>query len=152
MLAVIALLTALAVVALTLLLLQLAPGRAGMANRLEELHTMGGGTQEVLARRRRQERSARLKNVLQAMGERMEAAQRHAGPTRQFLMQAGYPEPGAVPIYWATRVSMAVGLALAALLLVPLLKLSALQVLMGVVWGATLGWIFPAFYVRSKLK
>jgi tight adherence protein C len=151
MVALIAVLTALAVVSLTVLLLQIAPGRGGMTSRLEELHP-AGGVQEVLARRRRQQRSDRLKSVLEAVGEGVAGSRTDAGATRQFLMQAGYPDPSAVPIYWAARFTLAAGLGIGSLLFLPLLDLSALQVVVGFIWLTALGWVAPTFYVRARLK
>jgi tight adherence protein C len=151
MLALIAVLTALAVVALTVLLVQLAPGRATVSTRLDQIHGHAGA-QDVLARRRRQQRADRVKTVLQALGERIEAGRKDTTVTRLFLVQAGFPDPGAPAIYWATRVTLTAGLALTAILALPLLQLSAIQVLLGTIWAGVLGWVFPTFYVRSKLK
>ena len=62
-----------------------------------------------MARRRRQQRLDRMKSVLQALGERVESGPKDSGEIRQFLLQAGYMDPGAVAIYWATRVVLADG-------------------------------------------
>ncbi len=147
----IAVLTALAVLSLTVLLLQIAPGRTTMTSRLDELQPTGG-PQEVLARRRRQQRSDRLKSVLEAVGENVAAGRTDAGATRQFLMQAGYPDPGAVAIYWASRFTLAASLAIGSLLTLPLFDIPFLQIVLGVMWLTALGWVGPTFYVRAKLK
>jgi tight adherence protein C len=147
----IAVLTALAVISVTVLLLQIAPGRGGMAGRLDELQP-SGGAQEVLARRRRQQRSDRLKSVLEAVGENVAGGRTDAGATRQFLMQAGYPDPSSVPIYWASRFTLAMGLCVASLLVLPLFDIPFVQVLLGIIWLTALGWVGPTFFVRSKLK
>jgi len=151
MLMLIAILTALAVLSLTVLLMQIAPGKGAMTSRLDELQPTGG-VQEVLARRKRQQRSDRLKSVLEAVGENVAAGRTDAGATRQFLMQAGYPDPSAVSIYWASRFTLAASLAIASLLTLPLFDIPFFQILLGVIWLTALGWVGPTFYVRSRLK
>jgi tight adherence protein C len=151
MLALIAVLTAFAVISLMLLLSQLAPGRGALGAQLEELQAIGG-PEETLARRRRQARSDRLKAVLQAFGERMEEGRKDTSAIRQFLLQAGYTDPNSVAIYWASRVTLAAGLTVGALLLLPLAGVSAIQTMMGVLWLGAMGWVGPVFYVRKKLK
>jgi tight adherence protein C len=106
----------------------------------------------VVARRRRQQRSDRLKSVLEAVGQNVAGGRNDAGATRQFLMQAGYPDPSAVPIYWASRFTLAASLAIASLLTLPLFDIPFVQILLGVIWLTALGWVGPTFYVRSKLK
>ena len=122
-----------------------------MATRLEEVQALGS-SEENLARRRRQSRSERLKDVLHAFGERIQEDRPESSAVRQFLLQAGFTDPRAVPIYWASRLSLAGGLGAVALLVLPLVGVSALQLMIGVLWGAGLGWIAPTFYVRSQLK
>jgi len=150
MLLLIGLLTAVAVVSFTMLLFQANPNRGALAQ-LDELASIGGA-EDTLARRRRQQRLDRVKSVLQAFGERVETGRKDSSEVRQFLIQAGYVDPGAVAIYWATRVVLAMSFIAGALFLMPLLGLSATQVLMSVVWLGGLGWVGPVFYVRSRLK
>jgi tight adherence protein C len=151
MLAVIFLLTALTVALFALTLMQLRTGRGAVVARLDQ---MQGGTDpnEIVARRRRQARSERLKNVLQVLGQRVEGGRKDTTAVRRFLVQAGYPDPSAVSIYWATRVTLAAGLPSAGLLILPLLGAGSTQLLLALVWLGTVGWIGPTFFVRSRLK
>jgi tight adherence protein C len=151
MLLLIALLTGLAVISLTMLLFQGTSNNNATLAQLDELATIGGG-EDTLARRRRQQRLDRMKSVLQTFGERMESGRKDSSEVRQFLLQAGYVDPNAVAIYWATRVFLATGLVALALTMLPLAGFTTLQVLMAVVWMGGLGWVGPVFYVRSKLK
>jgi len=151
MLLVIALLTGLAVISLTMLLFQGTGNNNATLAQLDELATFGGG-EDTLARRRRQQRLDRMKSVLQTFGERMESGRKDSSEVRQFLLQAGYVDPNAVAIYWAARVFLATGLVAAALTLLPLVGTTVLQMLMAVVWLGCIGWVGPVFYVRSKLK
>jgi tight adherence protein C len=150
MLLIIALLTGVAVISLTMLLLQGSANNAALAQ-LDELATIGGG-EDTLTRRRRQQRLDRMKSVLQAFGDRVESGRKDTSEVRQFLLQAGYIDPNAVSIYWASRVILSMGLVIAAILLLPILGLSTLQVLTAVLWVGAMGWVGPVFYVRSRLK
>ena len=152
MLIVIVSLTALTVALFALTVLQLRAGRGAVTARLEEIHGGGADAHEILARRRRQVRSERLKNVLQALGQRVEGGRKDSTTVRRFLIQAGYPDASAVPVYWAFRVTLAAGLPAAGILLLPMLGASTTQVLLGTLWLGTLGWVGPTFYVRRRLK
>lgn len=151
MLLVIAALTALAVISLMLLVVQSAPDRTALTSQLDELQAIGG-LEDTLARRRRQQRSDRLKSVLQAFGERIGENRKDLGEVRLFLLQAGFTDPGAPAIYWASRVTLAALFTVIALTVVPLLNFSGPMLGLAVLWLGGLGWIFPTFYVRSKLK
>jgi tight adherence protein C len=151
MLTIILILTALTAALLALSLMQLKTGGSTAVSRLEQLHT-SSQQQEIVARRRRQMKSQRLMSVLQAVGQQVGSGRKDATAVRQFLIQAGFTDPRAVQIYWASRLSLAVGLAGLAILLFPLLRFSSTQMLMGVAYLGVMGWIGPAFYVRRRLK
>ena len=151
MLAVILLLTALTVALFALTLMQLRPGRGTVTARLQQMQT-GSDPNDTLARRRRQAKSERLKNVLQVLGQRVQGGRKDGSVVRQFLTRAGYPDASAVSVYWASRVSLAAGLPAAGILLLPMLGASATQVMLGTFWFMALGWVGPTFYVRSRLK
>jgi tight adherence protein C len=150
MLLLIAFLTGLAVVSLAMLLFQSNANSATLAQ-LDDLAAIGG-SEDTLARRRRQQRLDRMKSVLQAFGERVESGRKDTSEVRQFLLQAGYVDPTAVAIYWATRVILALGFVASTLFLLPLMNVTAVQMLMAVVWLGGLGWVGPVFYVRRRLK
>jgi tight adherence protein C len=143
-------LTGLAVVSLTMLLFQSNANTATMAQ-LDDLASIGGA-EDTLARRRRQQRLDRMKSVLQSFGERVESGRKDSSEVRQFLLQAGYVDPEAVAIYWASRVVLAMTLVAAALLLLPMLNVTLPQMFIAVVWLGGIGWVGPVFYVRSRLK
>jgi tight adherence protein C len=151
MLAIILLLTALTVALFTLTLMQLRTGRGAVVARLDQMQG-GSDPNEIVARRRRQARSERLKNVLQVLGQRVEGGRTDTTAVRRFLVQAGYPDASAVSIYWATRVALAAGLPIAGVVILPLLGAGGTQILLGLAWLGTVGWIGPTFFVRSRLK
>jgi tight adherence protein C len=150
MLGLILLLTALTVALFALTLMQLRPGRGAVTARLQQVQT--GGSTDTLARRRRQAKSERLKNVLQVLGQRLEGSRKDTSAVRRFLAQAGYPDASAVSVYWASRVTLAGGLPAAGIVLLPLLGASVTQVMLGIFWFMALGWVGPTFYVRRRLK
>jgi tight adherence protein C len=151
MLALILILTALTVALVTVTLIQLRPGRGAVTARLDQMQT-GAGAHEIQARRRRQAKSERLMGVLQALGQQVGSGRKDATAVRQFLIQAGYPDQRAVPLYWATRVSLAAGLTALGMVGLPLLGVSSGRMLLGMIWLGGLGWVGPTFYVRSRLK
>jgi tight adherence protein C len=151
MLAVILMLTALTVALFALTLMQLRPGRGAVTSRLQQMQT-GSDPNDTLARRRRQAKSERLKNVLQVLGQRVQGGRKDTSAVRQFLTRAGYPDASAVSVYWASRVILAAGLPAAGILLLPMLGASATQVMLGIFWFMALGWVGPTFYIRSRLK
>jgi tight adherence protein C len=151
MLAAILVLTAVTVALFAMTLMQVGSGRGAVTARLEEMQTTSDPN-EILARRRRQARSERLKSVLQVLGQRMEGGRKDSTAVRQFLAQAGYSDPGALAVYWAARVSLGLGLPSAGIMVLPLIGASSTQVLLGLVWLGIGGWIGPTFYVRGRLK
>ncbi len=151
MLAIILLLTVVTVALFALTLMQVRPGRGAVTARLQQIQT-GSDPNDTLARRRRQAKSERLKNVLQVLGQRVEGGRKDSSAVRQFLTQAGYPDATAVSVYWASRVTLAAGLPVAGILLLPMLGASATQVMLGIFWFMALGWVGPTFYVRGRLK
>jgi tight adherence protein C len=90
--------------------------------------------------------------VLQAFGERVESGRKDTGEVRLFLLQAGYVDPNAVAIYWASRVILASSFLAFAIFVLPLLKVAPTQMLLAVIWLGGIGWVGPVFYVRSRLK
>ena len=151
MLAIILILTALTVALFTLTLIQLRPGRGAVTARLDQMQT-GVSAHEIQSRRRRQAKSERLMGVLQALGQQVGSGRKDATAVRQFLIQAGYSDPRAVAIYWASRVSLAAALTAFGMVGLPLLGMSSGRMLLGMIWLGGLGWIGPTFYVRSRLK
>jgi tight adherence protein C len=80
--------------------------------------------------------------------------QKQVGVVKSRLIQAGYYHPSSVEIYYSTRVTLAVGLAVAAalaiwLLLPPVGANAALFLILG---GATLGYYLPALVLQIRIK
>ena len=80
--------------------------------------------------------------------------QKQVGVVKSRLIQAGYYHPSSVEIYYSTRLTLAVGLAVAAalaiwLLLPPVGANAALILILG---GATLGYYLPALVMQLRIK
>jgi tight adherence protein C len=151
MLAIILILTATTVVLFALTLFQLRPGQGAVVGRLDQMQP-AGEAHDAIARRRRQARSQRLMGVLQALGQQVGSGRKDATAVRLFLIQAGFSDPRAVSIYWATRVSLAVGLPFLALFGLPILGVASNKVFLAVLYFGVMGWILPSFFVRRRLK
>jgi tight adherence protein C len=151
MLAIILILTALTVALFAFTILQLRPGGGAAVGRLERMQP-AGQVQDTIARRRRQAKSERLMKVLQALGQQVGSGRKDATAVRLFLLQAGFSDPRALSVYWASRFGLAIGLPVLALFGLPLLGVSSGKVLLAVLYFGAMGWIGPSFYVRRRLK
>jgi tight adherence protein C len=147
------LLIAMSVGAAVLFLMELAPSRtATVTRRLEEVQAGGNvATPDVIRRRRRQEQAERLTAIIQALGEKVEVGHRDTSALRMRLIQAGYPNASAVPLYLGARIGLPMTLGGSLALLLPALGQSwMVSVLMGV-WAALIGFVLPTFIVRSRI-
>jgi tight adherence protein C len=143
---------AFSVFATVLFVLQLSPRRSTVTRRLEELEQGRYEGFENAGRRRRMEQSERLKEILQLWGEKVEQTRPDNATVKLFLTQAGYMGPNSVAYYWGTRLLLALGLASVGVLFSPILGKSPLFSSMMALWLGGVGWIFPPFYVRYRVK
>ena len=145
-------LVALSVGAAVLLFVELAPTRStDVARRLEELR----GTAEIpdiLRRRRRAAQAERLTGIIQAMGEKVEVGRRDTSAMRLRLIQAGYPNPSAVPLYLGSRIGLPLALGAGMMILMPLLGQPWAVAVLAAVWAALVGYVLPTFYIRSRIS
>ncbi|HEU4829255.1 MAG TPA: type II secretion system F family protein, partial [Gemmatimonadales bacterium] len=102
-------------------------------------------------RRRRQEQAERLTSIIQALGEKVEVGHRDTSALRLRLIQAGYPQASAVPIYLGARIGLPLVMGGSLVILLPMLGQSwVASVLMGV-WGALFGFVAPTLILRSRI-
>jgi tight adherence protein C len=139
---------------LFLFFLELAPRRPQMVTqRLSELQATGADSRSVLMRRRRQERTERLKSVVQAFGESvLERSTEPPSALRLRLIQAGYPSSGAVAMYLGLRVLLPAALGIGALLLLPILGMKIITVVLGVIYNVAVGYVGPSLYVGMRVR
>ncbi len=149
----IALLIAVAVTGVVLLAAQLFPAESDVLRRLQSLP----GTEGLVAvqRRRRQERSERLQQLLSALGSRVQSGTgtRETEATR-LLIGAGYVGAAALPVYYGVKLAAAFGIGVlfftASPAIAQALSLPRNLILLIGVWGAVLGWVAPTFIVAAK--
>lgn len=153
MLIIVAACVAISVVFAILFIGQVLPNRSSaLSQRLAELEHAGGSHADVLLRRRRQERTDRVKSILQAWGERVEGHRADSPAVRRFLVQAGYLSPNSVAYYWASRLALAGGLGVVGLLVAPVTGLTVVTGVFAALWLAVLGYILPSFYVGARVR
>jgi tight adherence protein C len=136
-----------------LFLLEIAPGRNPLvAQRLNELRQVGRDAPDVLQRRRRQLRTDRLKGVLQAFGEAVQERSKNTSALRLRMIQAGYPNAAAVPMYLGSRVAAPALAVIAVSILMPMLGYSAPVTLMMSVYFGAAGYVLPSVIVGRRIK
>lgn len=149
----IALLIAVSVTGMVLLVAQIFPAQSDVIRRLQTLPGSEGVA--AVVRRRRQERSERLQQLLSALGSRFQGAPA-TGQTRtqRLLVGAGYVGPSALPIFYGVKLAATVGVGALFFLFSPtiarVLALPRPLILVIGVWGAVLGWVAPTFIVAAR--
>jgi tight adherence protein C len=138
---------------LFLFALEMAPKRSqAISQRLDDIQAAGGTSRSILQRRRRAEQTEKLKSVVQAFGESIQERSGTSSAIRMRLIQAGYPSAAAVPLYLGTRVLLPAGLGIGSLLLLPILGVSAIKVILGVIYFTGLGYVLPTLIVGMRIK
>ena len=146
-------LVAMAVGAAVLFFVELAPSRsAAVAARLEELRESAGTLPDILRRRRRQLQAERLSGIIQALGEKVEVGHRDTSALRLRMIQAGYPNPSAVPLYLGARIGLPLTLAAGMMILMPAMGQRFAVALLASVWAGLIGYVLPTFYIRARIN
>jgi tight adherence protein C len=136
-----------------LFVLEMAPKRSqAITQRLDDIQAAGGTSRSILQRRRRAEQTEKLKSVVQAFGESIQERSGTPSALRLRLIQAGYPNAAAVPLYLGTRVLLPAALGIGSLLLLPILGMSAFRVVLGVVYFTGLGYVLPTLTVGMRIR
>ena len=121
--------------------LQALPGSEGLA---------------AVDRRRREERSERLQQLLSALGSKVQGAPREGAQSaaQRLLAGAGYVGSSAVPIYFGVKLVAAVAIGALFFLFSPaiarVLDLPRNLILVIGIWGAVFGWVAPTFIVAAR--
>ncbi len=152
MLLVIVALAGLAIFSLAVFLIQLAPAPPEVIRRLEEMGAAEDPLRDAYKRRQRQDRSERLREILEEIGGRMQTRKADLVGIRRRMVQAGYASPSAVPVFLGTRFVLSVGLAILVLLAIPVLGLPVWGAVLGALWGFAIGWLFPGMVVSSRTR
>jgi tight adherence protein C len=126
--------------------------QSGLVRQLQTFPTAGEtSASDPLLRRRRQERSEKLNEILRNIGSRLSTG-RDDSLVRDQLVHAGYDSPNAPAIYIGARLVLAIGLGFLVVSVLEIAAVSQMAVLVGALWGALMGWILPAFYVGARAR
>lgn len=144
-------LTALSVGLLIIGIAGMAPGQTRVVRqRLAALQAGTLGYRELRERRRRQQKRERFEAILESIGEKVKADAKASTSDRDFLIHAGYRNPGAVTVYVAARLILGAGLAFSAFSASVWFALPAQQVLMWTLSAGLVGWMLPFMLVKRK--
>jgi tight adherence protein C len=136
-----------------LFLIEVAPGRNPLvAQRLAEMQATSQDTPIALQRRRRQLRSERLQGILQAFGEAVQERSKNTSAVRLRLIQAGYPNAAAVPMYLGLRIAVPALMGMGAAIALPSLGYSAAKTLILAIYFGAMGYVLPSMIVNRRLK
>lgn len=136
-----------------LFLAEVTPRRqAALTRRLAELEQTGGLTPEVLRRRRRQAQAQQLAGVIEALGVRAESGHKDVGALRLRLIQAGYPDARAVPLYLGLRIFLPMALGAGIFIILPSAGWPWLVAVIAACWFGVVGYVFPPVYIGLRLK
>lgn len=135
----------------TLALLELLSARekATVTRRMEQL--LGHGAEEGREGLRTMAVRSRAEGWMRAIGERFVASRKNVDALRDTLTQAGYRGASALPMYFAVRAVLMVGMALAPLFLVPLLTESAGAPLLVLPYFILPAWFAPRLWLRRQV-
>ena len=146
-------LIALSVAFAVLFLGAVTPGRqSALGARLAEFE--GGDPQaaETIRKRRRQLRAEKLAALVQALGERVEPGRKDLPAIRLRMLQAGYTNPSAVPIFLGSRIALPVAMGFSAVTILGFLGMTSFAGMIGTVWFAALGYIAPSVFVNGRIR
>ena len=151
MLILVLLLVGVSAACVVLFLGEVVPSRqAALSRRLAELESTRDATPEVLRRRHRILQGDQLAGVIEALGTRMEASYKNLSELRLKLIQAGYPNPSAVPLFLGSRIFLPVVLGLGSMVALYASGLSAVTASLISVWGIMFGYVAPTFHIRMR--
>ena len=149
----IATLIALAVTGVVLWIGQMFPAQPEVIRRLQEMP--GSAGMAAYEKRRREERSEKLQQLLSSLGDRVRTAPAAGQSAAQKLLTgAGYYSPNALAVLYGIKISAAVLIGIlfftASPAIAAALDLPRNLILLIGVWGVVLGWIAPTFILASR--
>jgi tight adherence protein C len=122
--------------------------RNTVARRMEDL--LGRSPGEPRQGPRHQAVRNRAEGWLRAMGEHFVANRKNVEALRETLSQAGYRGGNVLPMYFAIRALLMLGMAVAPLLLVPLVTDSASVPLLALPYFVLPAWFAPRLWLRKR--
>ena len=127
------------------------PARA-VARELHELKNVGTSPFGAVARRRRQSKKEKLRDVVRVLGERVENGGVDLDGLSKRLIQAGFWSPEAVRVFLGIRVLTAMGFAFGTLVIGALLVSRLSAILLAAAWLSIVGWLLPGWYIGARRR
>jgi tight adherence protein C len=112
---------------------------------------LGQKTNDGRAEPRRQAVRSQAEGWLRSLGERFVASRTNLDALRETLSQAGYRGTNALPMYFAVRAVLMLGMALAPFLIVPLATDSAAAPLLVLPYFVLPAWFAPRLWLRQRV-
>ena len=106
----------------------------------------------AVARRRRQSKKEKLRDVVKILGQRVENGGVDLDGWSKRLIQAGFWGPEAVRIFLGARVLLASGLAFGTFVVGATLGTRLLAMLLMGAWLALMGWLIPGWYIGARRR
>jgi tight adherence protein C len=91
-----------------------------------------------------------LLRALGRLGRRSEQKTTGSSPLQQRLVQAGFRRPGAIPVYYGSRVALALAVPLCLLLLPAAWGLGEVRLIALLCAVSGLGWVLPSWWVDRR--
>jgi tight adherence protein C len=147
----VALSSALTIGLVVMLVFSAVPVRArGLKARIQELELDGLFSADEVAKRSRQR--SHLRDLLQYLGEQMEARRADWGRTRQRLIHAGFREPRALPMFLGIRLGAVGVMTFYGFLLTRAAEATSGIIILMTVVGAVAGWVVPGFILSTRVS
>ncbi|MEJ2539170.1 MAG: type II secretion system F family protein [Gemmatimonadota bacterium] len=127
------------------------PSRA-VARELQEIRDSGPTPFGAVARRRRQSKKEKLRQVVQVLGERVESGGVDMEGWSKRLIQAGFWGPEALRIFLGLRVVLAAGMVFLCLVVGAAFDARLMAMLFMGAWLGIMGWLVPGWYVSIRRK
>jgi tight adherence protein C len=122
-------------------------------SRLAEIEAIGSDLDDPVGRRRRLIQSEWIMTLLEALGARLSPDYEYAeGNDVALLMHAGYRRPGAVAIYWGTRIAASLSGLAVALVFLPVTGVAPRIALFVGVYLAAMGLLVPMLLVKARVR
>lgn len=125
---------------------------AAVGRRIDEMRHLTHDPFDTTARMKREHRRDQVEQILEMIGRRIAENSGSARVIQEQLIHAGYRTARAPALFWGARLGLCLGLGGVAFITAPVLGATPIVALLGATYFAAIGYIAPAFYVRSKAR
>jgi tight adherence protein C len=125
---------------------------AAVGRRIDEVRHLTHDSFDAASQNRRRERLEKVEGLLEIVGRQIAANSGSSRMIQDLLTHAGYRSPRAPALFWGGRMALMLGLAFFVFLTAPVLGATPLLTLLAATYFAAIGYVAPAFFIRSKAK